>query len=554
MAAVSDTQDTAGVEQTRFEEEQEVEEQTKAVSLELPEKEIQQQEKQDQVPASAITFELKAVTITGNESISSKELEPLYDKYLGHQVGMGDLKEIVSRIKQYYRDRGFIAAYVYLPPQNVTEGRIEIAVIEGRVGRVEIKGNRWFSEKLIRRSLRMTAGRILFFEDLRRVLTFLNKNRDLKTRAVLKPGREAKTMDIEITVKDRFPIHLTTDVNNLGTDATGRTRWGVDLTHTNLLGLMDELSGRFQIGSHAYAVGANYNIPITSFQTVLGYSFSYSAVDLGGELGNLNIEGTAMTHGVSIAQPFYDQMWGKVNVTASANLGFDFKSVRNKVLGAKAGVDELRILNTGINFEETDSWGRTLSPHSFHFGFSDFLGSSENVDSAATRVATGGQFFIYRAALLRYHRLPADLIVSVRASVQLTPDRLPSSEQIRLGGAFSVRGYQEGEYLADYGALIQNEIYIPAYFFPKDWKLPYSSQPLRRQIRGVGFFDFGGGSLRHPRTGEESDKFLIGLGGGVRIELFDHVYGRFQWGAPIGDKPNDSTRGTFYYGISAELF
>ncbi len=550
-AAVQSANETAGAEQGRFESERDIEAKTKAAAYKPAQQEVLEKEAAEiSKPESAVTFLLKEVAVTGNESIATEELAPFYESFLNKQVHFKDLKAIAGAIKEHYRSVGFIAAYVYLPPQNVTSGKVEIAVIEGVIGQIEIKGNKWFSEALIRRMLRVTAGNVLFYDQLRASLNFLNKNRDIKARAVLKPGREAKTTDLEINVKDQWPLHLSTDVNNLGTDNTGHARWGVGLTHTNLLGLMDEVSSRFQIGRHAWAVGANYNIPVTSFKTALGFSYSRSAVDLGGSFKALNVRGHATTYGMYVTQPIWDEQ----HFNAGVNVGFDWKSVENTVGGAKAGVDELRILNLGLNLEENDRWGRTIFPQTFHVGFCNFLGSSDKQDNGATRAGTGGQFFIYRSSLLRYQHLPHDMVLATRGSMQLTPDSLAPSEQMHLGGAFSVRGYQESEYLADYGAYLDNEVYVPSYFFPKDWKLPYAKKTMRNQIMGVGFFDFGGGLLRRPLTGERDGRFLSGAGGGVRVELLDKVYGRFQWGAPTGSRPNDNTRGTFYFGVSAEVF
>ena len=63
---------------------------------------------------------------------------------------------------------------------------------------------------------------------------------------------------------------------------------------------------------------------------------------------------------------------------------------------------------------------------------------------------------------------PAGMMLTLRGSLQLTPNRLSPSEQLRLGGAFSVRGYSEGDYLADYGGFVTNELSVPTYFFPAD--------------------------------------------------------------------------------------
>ena len=128
------------------------------------------------------------------------------------------------------------------------------------------------------------------------------------------------------------------------------------------------------------------------------------------------------------------------------------------------------------------------------------------------------------------------------------------SEQLRLGGANSVRGYQEGEYLSDYGGTTTAEVFVPSYFFPPNWKLYKSKEPLRKQVQLVGFTDFGYGALHGTLVGEKRSRSLWGAGGGLRIHLYDKAYARLEWAAPLGgDHPTDHRRGAFYFGISMEL-
>jgi hemolysin activation/secretion protein len=106
-----------------------------------------------------------------------------------------------------------------------------------------------------------------------------------------------------------------------------------------------------------------------------------------------------------------------------------------------------------------------------------------------------------------------------------------------LGGANSVRGYPEGDYLADMGGSLSCNWIFPMYLFPKDWKLPYSKQTLRRTIEPVAFVDVGGGKLKKVNPGEGHRKFLAGFGGGFRIHLYNKASLKLEWAKFIGDKP-----------------
>ncbi len=550
--AVDPASETAGAESKRFEQEKDISQTVVQTGLEETQKaEI---ETADGIatlsPEDArIKFILKSIRITGNEQFTSEQLLGSVQDEIGKEVNLSDLQRIAAEIKKYYRDRGFIAAYAYVPPQSIDGGNVEIALVEGILESVEIKNNRWFSEKVLRRFLRIVPGQILYLRDLQSGLIFLNKHKDIKVKSYLKPGAESKTTKLELDVKDKFPLHVSADVNNLGTKNTGRTRAGIALSYSNLFGQMDEISSRFQIGSGAVAVGADYSIPVHSSGTRIGFGYSYSHIKVGGDLEALNITGDAHTYSPYILQPLVRRDW----IELTFNTGMDFKEIQNNVLGTRSGHDSLRILNFGLNSEFTDRWGKTYFPNSVHIGFSTFLGASDALENGATRVGTGGQFFVYRTSLIRYHRLPWGMTYAFRGQAQLTNDRLPPSEQLRLGGAFSVRGYSEGEYLSDYGAFMTNELYIPSYFFPKDWKLPYSKQPIREQIQGVTFFDFGGGSLRNTLNGEEHNRTLAGAGLGTRIRLFDKVFARVQWATPTGSNPRNGDQSAFYYGVTTEF-
>jgi len=365
----------------------------------------------------------------------------------------------------------------------------------------------------------------------------------------LKPGVDSGTTDINVIVNDEFPLHFTPTVNNLGTKNTGYERYGFGLAHNNLLGRMDQLSVRYQMGDGAWAVGTDYNIPINSYGTRAGVSYARAEVDLEGDFADLQVEGEADVYSAYLLHPLFRRDW----LEAHALLGFESKSIENRQLGITTGDDELRMLKVGFNLEETDRYGKTFFPNLFNVGFDSILGASDKVDAGATRTGTGGQFFSYRGSAIRYQRLPWDVLLNLRGHVQISPDELPPSEQLRLGGAHSVRGYQEGEYLADYGGHATAELWIPTFFIPRDWRLPFSDKPIRKQIQMIGFFDYGGGKLHTPLAGEDKSRYFAGAGAGLRIHLFDRLYARVEWGSHVGaSTPNDNRDSEFYFGVSMD--
>jgi len=92
--------------------------------------------------------------------------------------------------------------------------------------------------------------------------------------------------------------------------------------------------------------------------------------------------------------------------------------------------------------------------------------------------------------------------VQIRSQFQAASHTLPTSEQLQLGGESSVRGYPEGDYLADTGGDMETEWYFPMYPFPASWKLRNSDVNLRHQIEPFVFYDMGGEELVKAYSGE----------------------------------------------------
>jgi len=130
---------------------------------------------------------------------------------------------------------------------------------------------------------------------------------------------------------------------------------------------------------------------------------------------------------------------------------------------------------------------------------------------------------------------------------------LPSSEQFQIGGFNTVRGYPQGEFLGDYGALLRTELSFPIYGMPKDWRLPYQKKSLYDVTRLVGFYDVGTAHLRGALPGEASEKDIAGAGVGIRMRLFDRLNAQVGWGVPLTEQPSDGSENALYVGLSMDV-
>lgn len=500
-----------------------------------PEIDIQKEEAKP-VP-SGPSFTLTGVKVTGSTLFKEEDFRPAYEKYLNSKVSWEDVNTIVESIKAMYKKGGYLTTNVYLPEQDVVGGKIEISVLEGKVGEVKIEGNKWFSNKLINKYFHAKKNEILNIFKLSRDLLRLNQNSDLDVKTVIGAGTEPGSSDITLKVKDKFPYHAGTAFDNQGTRLVGRLRTSLSFRSTNLSGHNDSLFFNTIIGALSRGNFISYACPIDTYGTRMGVDIVTFDTKLGQEYKGFGITGNTQIYTPKIMS----EMYLTEDFQADTEVGMDIKSINKWTMGERNSDDELRMPYALLNFSKLDSLfggGQTSFMSKFIFSTDGFLGASRHNHISASRSGTGGFFFEVEMILRRIQRMPFDSYISARAQFQNATHTLPSSEQMQFGGANYNRGYPEGDYTADYGANLNLDWIFPMPFVPKDFKLPYSETPLRHQFEPVLFMDLGGGRIKQPGPGERETKFLMGLGGGLRVTINKNLFLRLEWAERVGDRPN----------------
>jgi len=224
-------------------------------------------------------------------------------------------------------------------------------------------------------------------------------------------------------------------------------------------------------------------------------------------------------------------------------IGLEIKDSKATTENRKTSFDRLRILKAGPRLNLQDSQGRTSIVGDIHYGLHNFLGSSDDTDANASRSNAGGEFMYYTLSASRIQRLSKTSYLALRTSGQWSPDNLPSPEQFRAGGMYSVRGYPESDAIGDRGFNASAEINFPTPFLPKGWKVPLTDERLQDSLRWVAFIDGARTSRRKRATvTEKKEKYLVGTGVGIRIKLAKSISFRFDYALPIGDESGDKDR------------
>ena len=530
------TGDDSGRQAARFQRESEMEK--KAVEKKKPKApEIEmEKEKPKPAPVAGPSFTLIEVRVTGSTIFKEEDFKPIYEQYLNKMVKWQDVEDIAEKIKTLYKKKGYLTTNVYIPEQVVVGGKIEIKILEGTLGELKVEGNRWFSARFITRYIHTKKNELLNIFTLSRDLLRLNQNSDLEVKTVIAAGKEPGSSDLTLKIKDKYPHHAGSAFDNQGTRLVGKLRTSISARSSNLTGCGDTLFFNTIMSALSQGNFASYTCPIDTSGTKVGFDAIIFRNKLGMEYKGFDITGNTQVYTPKIMA----EMYLSEDFQADAECGFDIKTIKKWTIGERNSDDELRMPYVSYDFAKMDSLfggGQTSLTTKFIFSTSNFLGASKHEHISASRDATGGFFFKYDQVLRRVQRMPFDSYISARVQFMNATHRLPSSEEMTFGGANYTRGYPEGDYSADYGVNMNTEWVFPMPFVPKDFKLPYSETPLRHQFEPILFMDMGGGKVKKPSPSERETKFLMGLGGGLKVQINRNLFLRVEWAERVGDRP-----------------
>ncbi len=488
-------------------------------------------------------FLVKKINIEGSTLFKESDFSEYLKEYEGQKVSFGKLRKLVQLVTNHYRSRGYLTSRAYIPPQKMDNEIVTLKIIEGKVDKVLVEGNKYFSSQTYTNAMKLNKSNIFRYQDLESSLYEINQKPDRKAKAYLLAGKEITTSDILLKVEETNPFHAAYEYNNHGTSLTHHGRHVTHVTHNNLTNHGDIFDGTYTLASEgAFGGGAfNYSFPLESTGTTLGLSGSYVNSLIVKHLKPFEIKGDSKSLTPEITQSIIR----KPATQFDWNLAFEMKDSKTLVNDVKVNFDRMRVLRTGPRLYLQDGSGRSIISSDFHWGIPDILGGSEARDSNASRLQTGGDFVSFSGYLARIHRLPQSTFLIARVGGQYSPDSLTSLEQYRLGGYSTVRGYSESDSSGDYGYNFSSEWHVPFTtampYMPKVFKestIPFTDKNWFSSTRFVLFLDGGKSYLQDRATSTTvKDKFLLGTGFGVRMELDKTFSLQCDLGFAIGDDP-----------------
>lgn len=499
-------------------------------------------------------FTLEKVVFKGNTVINTSELEKLTGDLIGKTITLNDLKESAKKITALYQNKGYLTSIAYIPPQDNSKGIAEIAIMEGKVGNVDIEGNKWTKTSYIRKNILdendIEKQEIFNVNNLKQSLGEINQKEYLKGQVRLQRGQEPATTDIKLKLDEKLPIGLSASWDNTGRELIGVQKAGITTSIYNLTGFGDSIYANTSFAARTFGLNTGYSIPLGSHGTELRFGYSISDIELGGMYKNDNIEGRSHGFVTSLIHPFYKGDRLKVN----GNLTWDMRTSKTTLQKSLLENYELRVLRTGLSATYDDNGGRWISDAIVSTGL-PIMGAQGSTE----RGVGSGSFVKVNTDLIRVQKLPYKTLGIFRTSWQVSPDAMKAVEQMQLGGMYTVRGFDEGVLLGDIGYNNSIELRHAVPYLPEKISIPYwvnrsASVQLKDRIHFAGFYDQGYATTIHDGRSGNYKNFMQSVGLGLRIYLTKNMTANMDFGIPIGRKRYDGQNDIgFHFSITADV-
>jgi hemolysin activation/secretion protein len=520
---------------------------------------------------AAPRFDVRSYVFDGATLVPRDQLEAITAPYTGPRRDFGDVQRALEAVERAYAARGYSAVQVLLPEQELEAGVIRLRIVEARIGRVLVEGNRHFDAANARASVpSLEPGAAPNILDVGRNLRVANENPSKQTTVLLRSGVQEASVDAVIRVVDEPVSKFSVTVDTSGTPETGRLRVGLGYQNANFAG-GDEVLTLQWVGApyrsddadqisltpsdRVLIVGAGLRIPLYELGDTLDFTAGYSNVDSGTIGGLFNVSGAGGLLGARYTH--YLTRRGELDqrvALAWDMRGYHFKDVRavgsTQQLQPDITVHPLSLAYHGLwrgqQSEATFSfagarnipWGNDGSPE-------DFCQLPPNAPHGVSRSDGMGncpnpRYVLWRWSVNYNEALRGDWQLRAGFGAQYTDDMLISGEQFGLGGADSVRGFEERALSDDRGYRGTIEMYTP------DFGARIGLGGTR--ARALVFYDWGALRRVDPAPGDVVAQAISSAGLGLRITHGSRFTLRMDWGwviAPGGVPGLGSDPGTY---------
>lgn len=474
------------------------------------------------------SLEILEYRVEGVKTLSLADVEAAVYPFLGPDKSPEDVEAARAALEKAYASQGYQTVAVSIPQQQVTDGVVTLQVTEGKVGRLRVRGSHYYDIEAIKEQApSLKEGTVPDFNAVSADIVALNQLSDRKVTPSLRAGATPGTVDVDLTVEDKLPLHGSLELNNRTSANTTALRLNAMVRYDNLWQLGHSLSVSYQIAPEnpkdAKVFSASYLAKVPDWNEI---SFLFYGVNQDSDvnsLGSMDVAGKGQVIGTRAVLT----LPGEEGFFHTLSVGPDYKNFHEAVNEGSSGY-QTPITYWPVTATWSGTWtaegSQTQANAGVTFAFRGMGSSPGEFDNK--RYKSGGDFVYFRGDVARTQDLPQGLQLWAKLQGQAANAALISNEEYSAGGLDTVRGYLESEVLGDSASLASLELRGPSL---SRWL----DEAVINEWRFYTFVE-GGHLAVHNALAEEHSAFdLASVGIGSRGKVWDYLNGSADFAVPL---------------------
>ncbi len=403
---------------------------------------------------TTVPFMVSSIRITGNTKIDTATLHALVADGEGKEETLNRLQVLAGRITDYYHAHGYPLARAIIPAQRIADGVVTFEVLEAAFGKINLNNHSRVNNGLLQDTLSpMQSGAVIEQSTMDNSLLLLSDIPGISAHATLQPGAQVGTSDLNVVTEPLPMVNGSVGLDNYGNAYTGRVRGSGNLNILNPLHMGDVLSlSALSSGSDMNYGRVGYETLLNGLGTRVGASFSALHYILGGNLANLDGNGTAEISSAWLKQPIIRSQ----NDNLYFQLQYDHLALLDNL--NSSDIHDKRHLDNWTGTANGDWHDAVLvgAANTWSVGVTDgqvnFDDPNAQISDAGT-TQTQGNFAKLDFSYTRLQGFTSLDSLYVAVSGQLANTNLDISQQLVVGGPYTVRAYDMGVLTGDEGIL-----------------------------------------------------------------------------------------------------
>lgn len=456
-------------------------------------------------------------------------------------VTLGQIETVANKITQFYRERGFILAKAYIPKQKVRDGVVNLTLLLGMLGEVEVNGNDMYDTETLRSVFDDQMAMPVTNEAIEEKLFIINDFPGLSVDGYFEPGYQVGDTKLNINVKAENRYDANIRLDNHGTDESGLYRLYADIQANNVIGTSDYIHAsvleaaqpsnttywQLDAESKVYSPRFRLRVDASQNQFIVDQS-SFANIDLNGTVDVFGITGRYISQRGRTKNTSYELRYETIK--SDLQIG-NLPDINNSL------DEELTHYSIQYNFDSINDAEKRLQEGNIKYTKGSFDFGAEQEQDESYDILSGNY------TLLTFMKVPftekSNSRLIFRTNLQYSGKNLSSIVRFSLAGPTRARGFSPSLFTAD------DAIYLGADWIfnaPDLFDFEIGGLNVKELAKPFVFVDYAYGkqhSIAPPPNNLDTTGEIADIGVGLQFSYGYQFSGNLMIAYPILDDFSD---------------